>query len=352
MPARLARPIRAHVRYIVSPQYLDFVQGAEEFIGLNLFKRFRELLNRIDGLVLRAEDLGEFPSRGSISIHVREFSQQDFAHVARFNPFPELYLDSIVLEFVGEWLDPNEIACENRRLRVIDRKRVVQYTCASYVREIAAKILVLMSIYLPGSSKAVYSYSNFDYGIETAQGCVSHFANVAIELERAGIDPTPRMSFSEFLAWSYKQVGYWNGLPDRNVARALNIFSHAHHQHHQLNTLHDIAWIVAAVETILTENNVEIRARIARRVRLLCPDVAEKFSRKRLLAAYDFRSRFLHGDIKIPNHFSEGSSRYTNYRGEFNEAGDVLALVLIRTLQSLAEAGATELAFGENAIIQ
>ncbi|MDP9414416.1 MAG: hypothetical protein M3Q08_10085 [Pseudomonadota bacterium] len=338
MPARLTKPLAVRARYILSPQFSDFTDNPD--IARALFQHFANLLTELHGLTLDSEEFGLFPSPGKISLQVSAFSRGDFEYIARSNPFPELFLDSQALEFVGEWSDPQAIADYNRANGVIHKKRVVEYTCATYLHSVARKLLVLMSIFLPGSSKSIYSYTDADYGIESPHGCVSHFALVAIALQEAGIDPVPGCSFTEVIDWSLSQPGYWHGLPHSNIGRALNLFSHAHHLHHQLSTLHDMAWIVAAVETLLAESAVEIRARIARRFALICPDVAQKFSRKRLLAAYDFRSRFLHGDINVPNHFAFGPS---NYRKEFAAAEEMLVLILVKVLQTLASSASPSL---------
>jgi hypothetical protein len=156
------------------------------------------------------------------------------------------------------------------------------------------------------------------------------------------LTPTPKIPFIDLLKWSMDIDGFWRGKPTTNVGRALTFFSHAHHQVRLIYTFADISWIIAALEALFAESTQEVRSKIIRRTISLCPEIEIFASKKEIGRLYDFRSRFLHGDISIPNQFSSDSEG-TWYGHEFSRVFDISSAILIRSLQRLAEAGWVQL---------
>ena len=198
----LKKPIRAIFRYILSPQFEDFCEDEEEAIANSISQHFQALLAQIDRSTYDLQLFGISESLGTLQLQVSDLTQSDFQYISRHNPFPLMWGDSIALTFIAEWSEPQNIADLNRHMGFSADRKSVQQHCVNILDDIAKKFLVLMSVYLPGSSKSLFSYSNAPYGGLSNLACVSHMAYASLKLARANVAVIPPISFSEMVAWS------------------------------------------------------------------------------------------------------------------------------------------------------
>lgn len=252
--------------------------------------------------------------------------------------------DSIALRVCAKFDDPNRIAKHHRSRGQTVSKDNLKQLCANITEILIKKLLVLMNFYLPGSSDCKYVYPTNEDSEFPNLVCRSHFQNTALALSSAGMRLTPEISFSNFFEWSNQLSGFWTGETTQPLSRCLNFVSYVHHHTHQLNTLADFSWIMAALEAILTENSQEIRSKMVRRTILLVPEIEKFLSTKQIGRIYDFRSRFIHGDLKIRNHFYDDFE--FDWPGkEFADNFTQASAILFKCVHAVAERGWTKLAF-------
>lgn len=158
------------------------------------------LLREIDGLTLDASELADPPFAGSITLSIGTYSDRDRAVVARNKPY--LVWDNFTpIRVRSEWPEPAAIAEFNKKRGIRYDRSVVARTCSNIAEEIVSKVLVLMTCYLPGSSRCHFVYSRTDLVPDTLD-CLSNFDDSAKILMKSGLSPTPSVSFRDFLKWS------------------------------------------------------------------------------------------------------------------------------------------------------
>lgn len=337
----LRKPIKVTNSYVLTPQWDPLLDGDDLFERRE--RTFLNLLSELNGYELVLEGLVTHTLEGQVTLEVGRVTSDDLNIMARANPFAVLWADAVVIRAHGIWYRPNEVVSYCRSRKVQHTREVATRCCANLLDAVIPKVLILMSCYLPESSRCVYQFNNLDFS--DGLGCVSSFEGAGLLMMKGNQPICPELSFLEFFAWSRMVDGFWTGVPSTNVGRAMNFLSHAHHRTYQLNTLADISWIVAALEALLTESSQEIRAKVVRRAVSLAPNILEFSTKKEIGRVYDFRSSFLHGGLTIPNHF--GFYDDGEYRENFSKAFDLASAVLFRCIQRTAENGWTELEFRE-----
>lgn len=341
----LRKSIKTRTTHILTPHWYQPKRPGFSYEGG--YEALSGLLAQIHGIKLEVGLFFDQPFEGSIVLQVDTPNEVDKSVIKKVHRLAEYWKDSFCIRADIEWTNPREIAFFNKNRAIKSSKDVVFRTCSHFSQEIVTKMLVLMSCYLPGSSRCLhYYYEDKLFGIFD-NACESSFDHAAVMMMEAGVPPSPNMSFLDFIKWSLKVGGFWKGLPSTNVGRALNFISHAHHRVRQNNSLSDIPWIVAALEALFTESNQEIRAKIIRRTVLLCPEVEKFASRKSIGNLYDFRSRFLHGDIIIPNAFNSYDDGKW-YGHDFYKALHLSSAILFKSIHRIAENGWTDLTFVES----
>lgn len=138
-----------------------------------------------------------------------------------------------------------------------------------------------------------------------------------------------RLNLTQTLEW-YSSNNLHTDFNSRNkLHRAINSFSY------QFSTILEkdtsiLFWTMLGIEALLAQGNANIINQIKIKTSLILDEPKE--FKKRLDKLYNYRSRFVHGDIDFPTKFS---SDYENFESEYYEylhfATSIL-LALIRTL--------------------
>lgn len=137
------------------------------------------------------------------------------------------------------------------------------------------------------------------------------------------------LNLTQVLEW-YSSNGLHTDFNSRNkLHRAINSFSYQFSNIREKDTS-ILFWTMVGIEALLAEGNTNIITQIKEKLSLILGEPIE--FKRRLDKLYNYRSRFVHGDINFPAKFS---SDYENFEIEYYNylhfATSIL-LALIRTL--------------------
>ncbi|MFN8416553.1 MAG: HEPN domain-containing protein [Cytophagaceae bacterium] len=148
-----------------------------------------------------------------------------------------------------------------------------------------------------------------------------------------------KLKLTQTLEW-YSSNGLHIDFNSRNkLHRAINSFSY------QFSNIieHDTSilfWTMLGIEALLAEGNVNIINQIKAKTALILGE-PEEF-KKRLDKLYNYRSRFVHGDIDFPAKFS---SDYENFESEYYEYLNFATSILLSLIRTLIIQNKSEFKF-------
>jgi hypothetical protein len=107
----------------------------------------------------------------------------------------------------------------------------------------------------------------------------------------------------------------------------------------------DLVWILLGLEALYSKGNVGLKEQLLGKTEALLGPRTE--NKKAFGTVYDFRSRFLHGDVDLPLRFTEFDAvqKYEDFHVELSRNEHLALAVLLSTLQWMVSRNATELVF-------
>lgn len=325
-----SKHLNVDLTFVLCPQYQDL--ETDDTDPSDVLNALEELLVQIDQMSISIGDICHKPYSGKIYFSVEPLNQRDMQTMVGLSEWATMEGDSIALRVHAEF-DNSE--------------HITKQRCSNIAEMLVKKLFVLMTFYLPGSSDCKYVYPTYEESDFPNLVCRSSFQRTALALTNAKIRPTPAISFFDFFNWSTRLSGFWTGEAMQPVSRCLNFVSYVHHHTHQLNTLSDFSWIMAALEALLADNSSDVRSKMVRRTLLLAPEIESFLNQKQIGKIYDFRSRFIHGDLKIRNHFYDDFA-FDWPGNEFAENFSDASAILFKCVHSLAEKGWTTVSFQDS----
>ena len=161
-----------------------------------------------------------------------------------------------------------------------------------------------------------------------------HFAN------KTGWPKLKNLDFVKAWTWASRSNGFVRGFGGDRISRALNAFSHTIFEDtgHGMENPALLFWSLVGIEALYAESNTGIMGQVRDKSAVLLGE--QKDSKKKFSQMYNFRSRFIHGDLGFPARyasmdvFGEDSARFTH---EFRESTWMAQSILIATLQELID---------------
>lgn len=209
---------------------------------------------------------------------------------------------------------------------------------AADLRAAVHRLCILVNLARPGS-------------IETWQGLViSESSREAVRPIRSTIrealadtswPPILSLRVTTVLEWA-ERVGWdVNALGETAVFRALNALTYFYGEESGAG---DLLYALISLEALYTKG-AGIASQLAEKTQVFLGR-GEGLKRK-IASMYDFRSRFVHGELSFPSafHSHDAAEEYERYSGELYAATDLAQRLLIATLQKMIARGLTELRF-------
>lgn len=313
--------------FICHPYHDDFDAGPA-------YRAYRRFLTEINGLTVSVPLLeGWSPP---LRIGVRHQNYQDVLYLSRHALMPvRAYEDFFYLTVAANW----PISCtEDRR---IERALAVQQ-----MTEVATKLMVALSIYYPASTRAQFAYTaaHPDDGLNFT--CISSLEDCANFLLRGELPLRPALSPIQWLEWTFAREGFWRGKARTNLDQALALATHLHHHQLSIDGIDDFVWCMAAIEALFTDSAQSVGDQLRRRIGVLLPELAEAVSKKAIGRLYGYRSRLVHGDIKVGNRFGHDWNDDAHDR-EYGDNFELASTILIKALHKAAEQGLNQIKFAD-----
>lgn len=142
------------------------------------------------------------------------------------------------------------------------------------------------------------------------------------------------LNYNQVWNWYFKFENALEIMSRNSVERALNAFSRLMKRQH-ISDYSDIFWVLLGLEALYCVGSVDVQKQLIEKSEvLLGPRTAFK---KELDSMYKFRSRFVHGDVNIPNtyYLDTISEEYNKYHSAYNRSLNLAAAMLLASLQKL-----------------
>ncbi|MGB4776029.1 MAG: hypothetical protein WBP45_12700 [Daejeonella sp.] len=142
---------------------------------------------------------------------------------------------------------------------------------------------------------------------------------------------------------------HWAGIqniPNNRVERAINTFSYIFHDNSLDNSASDLFYSVLGIEALFVSGHDNIQKQVDKKTQLLFGE--RKNFKKRFSQLYDFRSRYIHGQLDIVNRFFLNGSDdqiYSKHMVPLYDNTLFAILIFVASIQKHIELKKTELEF-------
>lgn len=252
---------------------------------------------------------------------IEQPSDEDWARVPR-DDRPAWWMTSVVhmhLEL------SDRIAVEGFRERV-----------ANLLEKLVGDIFLISNIARPG---AIFLESGVIYINDTPARTINRADNVLIYAkrlsDRLGWPTIRNLTFSEVWNWARETPGFANGIGTGRVGRALGALSYLACRPDWAYSPADLMWGMIGLEALYAKGKEGLKAQLMDKSEvLLGPREAYK---KRFSGMYDYRSRFVHGDLDLPFVYNRYSD--STFPAEAADCEHLATAMLLASIQELVVRG-------------
>jgi len=151
------------------------------------------------------------------------------------------------------------------------------------------------------------------------------------------------LKFKKVLDWSQKYQLSFDNIAQTKLGIALNAYSYLF-EYNTSYTL-DLLWSLIGIESLYCSSKDGIADQIFERSQLVLGPITD--FKKRLKSMYNFRSRFIHGDLMISSSIAQSfiTEEVENFSEEFYQASILAIAILTASLQKMVEMDKSELSF-------
>jgi len=150
-----------------------------------------------------------------------------------------------------------------------------------------------------------------------------------------------------FRVWEWLRAipSYFDGIGKHPIGRALAAFSYLFSSLNTTEPFSFALWAILGLEALYGDDNIGIQKQLIQRTEAF---LGKRMSHQKIISQmYDFRSRFLHGDIDFPMRhiFLEGTQEGDKFIEDSFIPEQLAQVVLVATLQEMAIRNLMELKF-------
>ncbi len=304
-----------------------------------------EILSLDGRISARSQNGKEYP------IHIRRLdtpkNHEDFYNIVKPKAYKGNYIEYFVFYQNIEYEETNAINLYNKDSDITNHNTFYLYECTEV--ELLVKnvvdILLSVNIAIPGGANAlkIYSFIKSNYYrsfIREEKSYYTSYSGVGYSMIREFIDtnaefqwPTlHKIKILDFYLWIKKIDGFDYGVAKSKLGIAYAAFS---------NLMSDggsrgpLIWSLMALEALYCKGNVGLRQQLTEKTEIFLGK--RNTHKKKFGAMYDYRSRFLHGDINLVfyHHIYDASSENERFENEFYDAEAMALSTLIATFQKM-----------------
>jgi hypothetical protein len=151
------------------------------------------------------------------------------------------------------------------------------------------------------------------------------------------------LSIPESIAWWKHYNSTLDFISETRVGRAINAYSHLFDSNGGRDDPAKLFWALVGIEAIYVEGNSSLQDQVNRKTQIF---LGERHDFKKMFSKmYDYRSRFVHGDLNFENKFFLDGDKTENHFADFWMYRDFAISILLSTLQRLIKRNRHELEF-------
>ncbi|MFN8475909.1 MAG: hypothetical protein U0822_27285 [Anaerolineae bacterium] len=152
------------------------------------------------------------------------------------------------------------------------------------------------------------------------------------------------VAVNDVWAWLMRQEGFVTGFGGGSVSRALNAFSHLFDPFSDYQPIR-LFWALVGIEALYTKGQGGLMEQVKEKSQVLLG--SQQKHKKLISRMYDFRSRFVHGDLDFPGIYElwDADDRSMKYFDELVKATELAEAILVATFQELIRRNWIELHF-------
>lgn len=135
--------------------------------------------------------------------------------------------------------------------------------------------------------------------------------------------------FEQTINWFIGHGFHPDDLSQTNLQRAINAFSYSF-SHNKEKDTSELFWTMIGIESLLAEGTNSIMAQIKTKSTIILGQPKE--FKKKLQKLYDYRSRFVHGDLNFPPKFSSDFDQFERNYWDYSQFALSILTALIKKL--------------------
>lgn len=143
-----------------------------------------------------------------------------------------------------------------------------------------------------------------------------------------------KIDFDKVWTWVNKNRGFIDGFDNSPTGRAISAFSRLFQQTEDDEAM-QLLWALIGIEALYVKGKASIMEQVREKIQVL---LGKQETHKRKIAEmYEFRSRFMHGDLDFPGLclIHDASPEFERYTKNQMETVDIAIAILVATLQEI-----------------
>lgn len=213
------------------------------------------------------------------------------------------------------------------------------------LKKVIIDLTIACNIARPGTFRifpgVIYQNNLF---VELTSGMMSDLS-LALETARKLEWPLIKdLEVYKVITWLNEGSYLSKGISETRVDRALNAFGHLfENDPSKFGPLH-IFWAMIGIEALYCDNNVNIMGQVRKKAQLFLGK--QKKYKKTISRMYDYRSRFIHGNMNFPNKYLDYSTpEIEKYHQNSFQSEDIAIAILVASIQELVQRGLHDISF-------
>jgi hypothetical protein len=153
------------------------------------------------------------------------------------------------------------------------------------------------------------------------------------------------LKIKETLEWIDNHWSAFNNIPKNRIQRAFNAFSYLFHDNLMDNSPSDLFFALIGIEALFVAGNESVQKQVDIKSQILLGE--RKSFKKQFNELYDFRSRFVHGQLNFINKYclDDLDDDVNNHLFKSYEHSGFASLILIAAIQQHIKLNKTDLEF-------
>lgn len=216
-----------------------------------------------------------------------------------------------------------------------DVDALIEQISAESLSHSVANMLLAGHIAAPGSVSTGERYIFAERGFVGTEAAVSlGFDGALRRAKHIGWPAIKAVPLKEVLAWMKRAPGFLVGEPVGSSGRALSALSHLMTRPApEGEDAVGLMWCMVALEAVYGVGQTHLRQQLVQKAALV---LGEPQKHKRAFGAiYDFRSRFVHGDVDFPVAYKKTGATELAFESELAESVQLALAVLLGTLAAM-----------------